>query len=145
MGSRQQEPGYVDLRSPAGIAIAAIVYNYDGDVYASDEARMLAEMGEHKFRLGNLHRDSYEAMLSNDDLMDAIESSITVSSPTCTDCAFLPYCGSDPVYHYATQRDTVGNKALSGFCRKNMGIFRHLITLMEEDTDSRRIMQGWAT
>jgi hypothetical protein len=25
------EPGFVDLRSPAGIGIAAIVYNYDGD------------------------------------------------------------------------------------------------------------------
>lgn len=139
-----QEPGYVDLRSPAGIAIAAIVYNYDGDVYASDEARMLAEMGQHKFRLGNLHRDSYEAMLTNDDLMDALESSITVSSPTCTDCAFLPYCGSDPVYHFATQRDTVGNKALSGFCRKNIGIFRHLITLMEDDPGARRVLRRWA-
>jgi len=33
------EPGFVDLRSPAGIGIAGIVYNYDGDVYASDESR----------------------------------------------------------------------------------------------------------
>lgn len=140
-----QEPGYVDLRSPSGIGIAAIVYNYNGDVYASDEARMLAEMGEHRFRIGNLFRDSYEAMLSNDDLLDAIESSITVSCPSCTDCAFLPFCGSDPVYHFATQRDTVGNKALSGYCRKNMGIFRHLITLMEEDPSARRILKHWAS
>jgi His-Xaa-Ser system radical SAM maturase HxsB len=44
------EPGFVDLRSPAGIGIAAIVYNYDGDVYASDESRMLAEMGDKTFR-----------------------------------------------------------------------------------------------
>jgi uncharacterized protein len=45
------ESGFVDLRSPAGIGIAAIVYNYDGDVYASDEVRMLAEMGDKTFRL----------------------------------------------------------------------------------------------
>ena len=32
---------YVDLQSPAGAGISAIVYNYDGKVYASDEARML--------------------------------------------------------------------------------------------------------
>ena len=54
------EPGYVDLRSPSGIGIAAIVYNYDGDVYASDESRMLAEMGDKTFRIGNVHTDSYE-------------------------------------------------------------------------------------
>jgi len=140
-----QEPGYVDLRSPAGAAIAGIVYNYDGNVYASDEARMLAEMMDDKFKLGNLHTDSYEAMLSNDELMDAIESSVTVSCPSCTDCAFLPYCGSDPVYHYATQHDVVGNKALSNFCTKNMGIFRHLISLMEDDPVSRNILRHWAS
>jgi hypothetical protein len=31
------DPGYVDLTSPAGIGIGALVYNYDGDIYASDE------------------------------------------------------------------------------------------------------------
>jgi len=45
----------VDLQSPAGAGISVVVYNYDGDVYASDEARMLAEMGDKRFRIGNIH------------------------------------------------------------------------------------------
>jgi His-Xaa-Ser system radical SAM maturase HxsB len=57
---------YVDLQSPAGIGIGAIVYNYDGAVYASDEGRMLAEMGDHSFRLGHLARDSYEAIMTSE-------------------------------------------------------------------------------
>ena len=32
---------YVDLRSPAGIGLGALAYNYDGSVFASDEGRML--------------------------------------------------------------------------------------------------------
>lgn len=44
--------GYVDLRSPAGIGLGALVYNYDGAVFASDEGRMLAEMGDRTFELG---------------------------------------------------------------------------------------------
>ena len=28
------DPGYVDLTSPAGIGIGALVYSYDGDIYA---------------------------------------------------------------------------------------------------------------
>jgi len=52
--------GYVDLQSPAGAGISVAVYNYDGDVYATDEARMLAEMGDRTFRLGNLHSNTYE-------------------------------------------------------------------------------------
>src|SRR2546422_6730602 len=39
------DPGYVDLMSPAGVGIAAVVYNYDGSGDASDESRKLAETG----------------------------------------------------------------------------------------------------
>jgi uncharacterized protein len=61
------DPGYVDLTSPAGIGIGALVYNYDGDIYASDEGRMLAEMGDRTFRLGNVHDSSYaDIMLAED-------------------------------------------------------------------------------
>jgi len=46
--------GYVDLRSPAGIGLGALVYNYDGRIFASDEGRMLAEMGDRTFELGDV-------------------------------------------------------------------------------------------
>jgi His-Xaa-Ser system radical SAM maturase HxsB len=49
------DPGYIDLTSPAGIGIGAMVYNYNGEIYASDEGRMLAEMGDPTFRLGSVH------------------------------------------------------------------------------------------
>ena len=139
-----ENSGCVDLQSPTGAGISAVVYNYDGDVYASDESRMLAEMGDKTFRLGSLLQDSYEDIYLSDVLLDTLESTPTVSVPTCVDCAFLPYCGSDPVYHYATQGDVVGNKALSGFCHKNMGIFRHIISLMEDDVAAREIITRWA-
>src|SRR4030095_3888967 len=37
--------GYVDLRSPAGIGLGALVYNYDGRVFASDGGANVGEMG----------------------------------------------------------------------------------------------------
>ncbi|MDP1666137.1 MAG: His-Xaa-Ser system radical SAM maturase HxsB [Methylobacter sp.] len=135
--------GYVDLQSPTGAAISAIVYNYDGDVYASDEARMLAEMGNKKFRLGNVHTDDYEGIWLSDTLLDTLECSLSESIPMCNDCGFLPYCGTDPVYHYATQGDVVGHKALSGFCNKNMKIFKHIIHLLEDDPEARKILLTW--
>jgi uncharacterized protein len=108
---------YVDLQSPAGIGISAIVFNYDGEVYASDEARMLAEMGDKTFRLGNLTRDTYEQIMLSNELLDPLEQSLSESVPICNDCGFQPYCGSEPVYHHATQGDFIGHKAFSGFCQ----------------------------
>jgi His-Xaa-Ser system radical SAM maturase HxsB len=136
--------GYVDLQSPAGIGISGVVYNYDGDVYASDEGRMLAEMGDKSFRLGNVATDRYEDMLLSDALLDPLQQSLAEGAPLCSDCAFVPYCGSDPVYHHATQGNAVGNKALSGFCHRNMEVFRHLITLMEDSPADREILKRWA-
>jgi len=138
------EPGFVDLRSPAGIGIGAIVYNYDGEVYASDESRMLAEMGDKTFRIGNVHRDPYEDIILSDALLDPIEKSFAASVPMCSDCAFEPFCGSDPVFHHATQGDFVGRKPLSAFCKRNMSIFRRLIELMRNNDDVRRIFVRWA-
>ncbi len=137
------QPGYVDLMSPAGIGIGALVYNYDGSVFASDESRMLAEMGDQTFRLGHVN-DSYEALIGADALLDPLEASFAASAPMCASCAFEPYCGAEPVYHHATQGDVVGHKAFSSFCSRNMAIFRGLITRMEADPEVRQIFLRWA-
>jgi uncharacterized protein len=137
------DTGYVDLMSPAGAGIAAVVYNYDGDVYASDEARMLAEMGDKTFRLGSVHTNSYEQIFLSEHLLDTLEASFAGSAPLCADCAFEPFCGADPVYHHATQGDVVGHKPTSDFCARNMAIFRHLITLMRSDREIRRTFTKW--
>jgi uncharacterized protein len=138
------DPGYVDLTSPAGIGIGALVYNYDGDVYASDEGRMLAEMNDKTFRLGNLHTDAYADILLSDKLLTPLESSYAGSAPMCTDCAFESYCGADPVFHHATQNDFVGHKAFSAFCRRNMAVFKLLLMRYESDPYARQLFRLWA-
>jgi His-Xaa-Ser system radical SAM maturase HxsB len=138
------DPGYVDLTSPAGIGIGALVYNYDGDVYASDEGRMLAEMGDTTFRLGNLHRDSYADLMLSDALLSPLEESFTLSAPMCNDCAFEPFCGADPVFHHATTGDYLGRKPTSAFCRRNMSIFKLLLDRCENDPEARQLFLSWA-
>jgi His-Xaa-Ser system radical SAM maturase HxsB len=135
--------GFVDLQSPAGIGISVVVFNYDGNVYASDEARMLAEMGDRRFCLGNLDADSYETMMLSDSLIGLLKETMAEGVPGCVDCALQPFCGSDPVRHYCTQGDPVGYKPTSDFCRKNMGIIKHLIGLLEDDVRAARVLTSW--
>ena len=135
--------GYVDLQSPAGAGIGAVVYNYDGDVYASDESRMLAAMGDSRFRLGNVHDDSYGAIFGGKPLRDLVAASVAESIPGCADCAFVPFCGADPVYHYATTGDVVPHVPTSDFHQKNFFLIRHLLTLYERDEATRRIFHRW--
>ena len=139
-----EETGFVDLVSPAGIGIKVIVYNYDGAVYASDESRMLAEMGDEAFRLGDLRTDSYESVMLSDRLLGPLQDSMTASVPMCSECAFEPYCGADPVFHHAVYGDVVGRKAESAFCSRNMAIFRYLIRKMHADPSAKRLFLRWA-
>lgn len=139
-----EDPGYVDLMNPAGAGIAAIVFNYDGAVYASDESRMLAEMGDESFKLGNVLTNAYEEIMLSDQLLDALEESFTLSAPMCSECAYEPFCGADPVFHHAVYRDVLGRKPESAFCLRNMSIFKHLIGLMEADEQTKNIFLRWA-
>ena len=135
--------GFVNLQSPAGIGIAGIIFNYNGEVYPSDEARMKAEMGDKVFCMGNLLKDSYEDMMLSPALIDPLHESLVEASPMCHQCAFQPYCGGDPDYHYATQRDFMGHKALSGFCQKQMSIFEYIIEKFENDPEARKVFESW--
>lgn len=134
---------YVDLQSPAGLGIGGIVYNYDGAVYASDEGRMLAEMGDMTFRLGHMDSDSYESMMTSERLLSVLMDTMPEGVPMCSDCAFLPYCGADPVFHQATQADAIGHKALSAFCTKQMSVLHHIIDLLEHDPAARQTLLKW--
>jgi uncharacterized protein len=135
---------YTDLQSPSGAGIGAVVYNYDGDVYAADEARMLAEMGDKSFRLGNVHSNSYEELFGGPLLRALTTASVNESLPGCSDCAFQPYCGGDPIFHHATQGDVVGHRATSAFCKRNMAVIKELFRYIRSgDAEIMRIFWSW--
>jgi uncharacterized protein len=136
------DPGYVDLASPAGIGIGALVYNYDGAIFASDEGRMLAEMHDDTFRLGTVF-DKYQDLMLSDRLLDPLQQSITISAPKCSTCAFETYCGADPVYHHATSGDYVGHKMFSAFCARNTGVFSAIMRRARDDPYARELFERW--
>lgn len=135
---------FVDLQSPSGDGIGCVIYNHDGDVYTSDEARMLAEMGDKRFRLGNVHRDDHGTVFGGERLVSCVQGSVVESLPGCADCAFQSYCGAEPVFNYTTQGDPIGHRPTSAFCHKNMSIIRHLLLLLAtDDPELYRIFFAW--
>ncbi|HEX7962738.1 MAG TPA: His-Xaa-Ser system radical SAM maturase HxsB, partial [Terriglobales bacterium] len=136
--------GFVDLQSPAGAGIGVVVYNYDGAVYASDESRMLAETGDQALRLGHVAENSYEEIFFGEVMQHLVAASCNEALAGCADCVYQPYCGADPVYHYATQGDAFGDRAASGFCKKHMGAFQNLFALLlKEDPSTNEIFWAW--
>ena len=139
--------GFVDLQSPTGAGFGVCVYNYDGDVYASDESRMLAETGDQGCRLGNVLEDSYEQIFFGETMEALAAAACNEALAGCADCAYQAYCGADPVRNYRTEGDFYGNRASErSFCRRNMGLIRHLLTLVDSaDDELERIFWAWVT
>ena len=137
--------GFVDLQSPSGAGVGVCVYNYNGDVYASDESRMLAEVGDTTFLLGNVLEDDYDSIFFGETMQLIAAASCNEALAGCSDCAYQTYCGADPVRHYRTQHDLFGNRASSnGFCAKNKTLIRLLIDkILDGDADIERIFWAW--
>lgn len=138
--------GFVDLQSPAGIGIGGVIYNYDGNVYASDEGRMLGEMGDPRFLMGNVSEHTYEEMFNGESLRSIISESCLETAPGCRFCSYMPFCGADPVRSYVEQKDVVGNKTQSTTCKKNRLIIGYLLKLIRKnDDDILDVFWSWIT
>lgn len=135
--------GYVDLRSPTGAALGAVVYDFDGQVYPSDEARMLAAMGDTTFAMGTVYQ-SVSEWLASPAAEKVLSAGVAEALPTCSDCAFAPWCGADPIDHHARQGDLIGHRPTSNFCRKQMGMFDLLLQRLEEASPMDRLtLESW--
>lgn len=136
--------GYVDLRSPAGAGLGALVYNYDGKVYPSDEGRMAAETGDQRFALGSVH-DPLDLLMASPAMAWLRTGAVAEELPGCSTCAFVPFCGADPVYHAAVQGDPRGERDTSEFCAKHMGLFRILFRhIADGDLETLRTFTAWS-
>jgi His-Xaa-Ser system radical SAM maturase HxsB len=136
--------GYVDIRSPTGALFGAVVYDFDGGVYPSDEARMLAAMGDPTFRLGEI-TDSPEKLMSSPAMTRILNGGVAESIPQCADCAYLPFCGADPVDSYARQGDEIGHRPSSEFCARQMQFLEFIFDRWQHaDAPERNVMSKWA-
>lgn len=138
--------GFVDLQSPAGAGISGVIYDYDGSVYPSDEARMLARMGDTHFNLGNVHRDSYKEIFGGSKLRGIIKDACVEVTPSCAYCVYQAYCGTDPVRNYLESGSEIRKMEGTPFCIKHKGIFDFLFSLLADmSEEEENIIWSWIT
>lgn len=136
--------GFVDLQSPAGVGIAGVIYDYDGSVYVSDEARMMARFKNYYFKLGNVNENTYQEMFNGELLHHIIASACNECLPVCAECVFQPYCGADPVRNMSEQGDMIGFRPTNEMCKKTKAIIHYLFELLQKhDPEINRIFWSW--
>lgn len=139
--------GFVDIQSPSGIGLCGLIYETNGDVFVSDEARMLHTMNHNDdFLLGNVKTTNRKNWFSTKKIKSLWQDSVIESLPGCTWCAFSPYCGTDPVRNLSEAGHIITSKPKDKQCQIHKKIFNHIfLKLKYADKSTRRIFWNWAT
>ncbi|MEW5944702.1 MAG: His-Xaa-Ser system radical SAM maturase HxsB [bacterium] len=138
------DPGFVDIRSPCGAARGQLAYNYDGDVYTCDEGRMLAMLGDTSFRIGNVYSDTLTDVLNNGTAKAVCIASCLEGIPLCADCVYHPYCGVCPVLNYIDEGNIFSKIPTNDKHILFSGILDYLFTRMQEP-ETLKVFESWVS
>ncbi len=134
---------YVDLRCPCGAGLGQLTYNFNGDIYTCDEARMLAWQGDPLFRAGNIFKDTYAGVVSSAAVKACAAASSLDSQPMCARCVWRPYCGVCPVYNYQTQGSLWGYMPANERCKFLKGVFEVVFNLLKNKKTTHQVFRKW--
>jgi His-Xaa-Ser system radical SAM maturase HxsB len=136
-----EDPGFMDLRSPAGAVLGCLAYNYDGRIFVSDEGRMVDHQGDPMFNVGKV-TDTWIDVLGHPTARACVAASNLETQPMCAQCAYKPWCGAEPVFHYEMQRTIAGQMPTSPWCGVHMGVFDVLMKRLREPA-ARAVFDDW--
>jgi radical SAM protein with 4Fe4S-binding SPASM domain len=135
---------YMELRSPCGAGIGQIAYYADGRIFTCDEGRMLAEMGDDSFQLGNTDTSIYKGLVAHPACKAACQASVLESIPSCCDCVYQPYCGVCPVVNFALQKDIIERSPNGYRCQINKGILDILFEKIRYGRkEEQEVLNSW--
>jgi len=123
-----KNPMYLDLMSPCGAAIGQLAYNYNGDIFSCDEARMI---NEDIFKLGDIN-NSYKEVLTSPKTCNLISASVN-DTFFCNTCPYQPYCGLCPVCTYGSSGKLVPLLSLDMRCKILKGQFKYIFEKLITD------------
>lgn len=116
------------------------MFNYDGRIYGSDEARMLQRPTPISiFSLGTIQ----EPVIESNSLYKSILSQSFISvHPGCASCAYQPFCGSDPCQNISVFGEPIGDKSLSRFCQYHKAMFTLILSIYTQKTALVRCLRS---
>ncbi|UTP72755.1 His-Xaa-Ser system radical SAM maturase HxsB [Alteromonas sp. LMIT006] len=130
---------YVDLMAPAGYLKNTLLFDYTGNIFGSDEARMVyRKYGNDSLILGHVNDENLDLTSS----IHLLSESFNFDVPGCSDCVYQGSCGSDPVYHLQHYGEPIGLKGSSRFCELHKSIFDFIFELLESK-EVKKILDRW--
>lgn len=125
---RPGEDGHVDLRSPQWLGYDHLVIDFDGKLYPTDEARMLA-----RSRIADLSIGRVAEGINTETRRQMQAGAINALDPWCSECPYQAACGADPIDAVARLGRIDAPTPHGFFCQKQTHIFDLAVELLASD------------
>jgi len=141
-----EDPNFLDIRNPCGAGIGQVAYNYDGKIFTCDEGRMVHEMGDSTFLIGDVRTSTYRDLMGHETVRALAIASNLDAQPDCVNCTYQPYCGVCPVHNHKTQGTIFGRMRESALCAVHKGVQDYLFEKIGSgDPAVLQTFQKWTT
>lgn len=139
-----KDPNFLDIRSPCGAGIGQLAYNYNGDVYTCDEARMLAAVNDKSFKVGNVKENHYKDFINSEKVKTLCLASCLDTLAGCSDCVYQPYCGVCPVYNYILEGNIFSKIRNNPKCKIHAGILDYIFCKLQDEQNKEVFLKWFA-
>lgn len=114
--------GFVDMQNPCALGQMCLIVKQNGDVYPSDESRMISEMGNEYWKMGNI-KDKNCLDTIKQKRSEILENGRLEDYKECKDCVFTPFCYADPIKKWYIKN--ISGEDYESYCgiRKELFLF----------------------
>ncbi|MCH2188892.1 His-Xaa-Ser system radical SAM maturase HxsB [Candidatus Gracilibacteria bacterium] len=140
-----QDPNFVDERSPCGATIGQVAYNYTGKIYTCDEGRMFSEMGDENFQVTTATdnpEENYKNMIDSDVTKSMMQASLLDAMPGYNESVYKPYIGICPVNNYKKTGNIFPNYKHDDRIVISTHVLDYIFSKIE-DPEYFSMFQGW--
>lgn len=117
---------YMDYRNPNGMVFGDLAYDHRGDIYACDEGR-----GHADFRIGNVFKDSYAAVVASEKARQLVSYSLR-EHPECSACGYRAFCGVSPIVSKGEFGTLDTPPIVASTCQRTLHLFDFVTRLIRE-------------
>ena len=134
--------GFVDMQNPCALGQMCMLVKQNGDVYPSDESRMISEMGNEHWKMGNVN-DKNCLVTMKGKRAEILENGRLENYEECKACVYSPFCYADPIKKWYIAN--IAGQDYESYCGIRKELFRFVFEQIKNADEERlALFRRWA-
>jgi uncharacterized protein len=129
--------GFVDMQNPCALGQMCMMVKQNGDIYPSDESRMISEMGNEYWKMGNVN-DTNCFNTIRMKRTEILEKGKLENYEECSDCVYSVYCYADPIKKWYIR--TIAGSRYESYCGIRKDLFDFVFEQLKDESEEKQLL-----